>query len=276
MKVWLARAWKYLKFLKNEYGRDRCGQAAAALAFGTLLSIVPLAALLTWLLRPYDWSLDGVLEFLSRYFLPTPEFQSIITEAIERYAGNAGAMGLFGLAFFLFVAWGMLMSVEGVFNDIWHVENRRGQVHKLGTFWAAVIFAPLLFIASATLNQNLSRSAILGPLVENGHFEWLFADLVPFLLLVTSLGLGYLLLPHTTVRKRAAGIGALVAAVLYQVARWIFVWYLDRIATFDTIYGILGVIPAFLMWLFFVWSVVLIGAEVSYTVDRPWEELERG
>jgi membrane protein len=272
----LARAWKYLKYLKNEYGRDRCGQAAAALAFGTLLSIVPLAALLTWLLRPYDWSLDSVLDFLSRYFLPTPELQTIILEAIERYAGNAGAMGLFGLAFFLFVAWGMLMSVESIFNDIWHVENRRGQVHKLGTFWVAVIFAPLLFIVGATLNQNLSRSALFGSLAENGHFEWLIADLVPFLLLVTSLSLGYLLLPHTSVRKRAAIFGALVAALLYQLARWVFVQYLEHIATFDTIYGILGVIPAFLMWLFFVWSVVLIGAEVSYTVDRPWEELERG
>jgi len=276
VKDWAERTGKYLRYLKREYGRDRCGQAAAALAFGTLLSIVPLAALLTWLLRPYDWSLDGVLEFLSRYFLPTPEFQTIITGAIERYASNAGAMGLFGLGFFLFVAWGMLMSVESVFNDIWNVENRRGQVHKLGTFWVAVVSAPLLFIASATLNQELSRSALLGPLAENGHFEWLFADFVPFLLLTTSLGLGYWILPHTNVRKRAAGIGALVAALLYLLARWVFVQYLERIATFDTIYGILGVIPAFLMWLFFVWSVVLIGAEVSYSVDKPWEELERG
>jgi len=267
---------KYLSFIKSEYGRDRCGQAAAALAFGTLLSIVPLAALLTWLLRPYDWSLDRMLAFLSRYFLPTPEFQTLILDAIERYAGNAGTMGLFGLGFFLFVAWGMLMSVESIFNDIWHVEIRRGQMHKLGTFWLAVIFAPFLFIVSATLNQNLSRSALLGPLAGNGHFEWLFADLAPFLLLVTSLALGYMLLPHTSVRKRAAGAGALVAALLYQSARWFFVQYIEHIATFDTIYGILGVIPAFLMWLFFVWSIVLIGAEVSYTVDRPWEELERG
>lgn len=276
MKLWASRALKYLRYLKHEYGRDRCGQAAAALAFGTLLSVVPLAALLTWLLQPYDWSLDGVLQFLSRYFLPTPELKTSVTAAIERYADNAGKMGLFGLGFFLFVAWGMLMSVESIFNDIWHVKNRRGQVHKLGTFWATVISAPLLFIASATLNQNLSRAVLFGQLAEGGSFEWLIADLAPFMLLVTSLGMAYWILPHTAVRKRAAASGAIVAALLYQLARWLFVQYLERVATFDTIYGILGVVPAFLMWLFFVWSVVLIGAEVSYSVDKPWEELERG
>ncbi|MCB1161786.1 YihY/virulence factor BrkB family protein, partial [bacterium] len=39
------------------------------------------------------------------------------------------------------------------------------------------------------------------------------------------------------------------------------------------IYGLLGVIPAFLIWLVIVWSVVLLGAEVAYSVQRPWDEV---
>lgn len=63
-KHWL-RAWRYLAFLWNEYNRDRCAQAATSLAFGTLLSIVPLAALLAWLTRPFHTTLAHLLEPLS-------------------------------------------------------------------------------------------------------------------------------------------------------------------------------------------------------------------
>ena len=275
MRSILERVLRYLAFLRHEYGQDRCGQAAAALAFGTLLSIVPLAALLAWLLRPFHQDFKAILNPLTDYLLPTPELQAVIQTNIERYADNAGNMGLFGLFFFFFVAWGMLMSVESIINDIWHVKKRRGRGHKLTTFWATVIAAPLLFVASATLNQGLSRALFLGGLEGKAVSKFLLQDALPFLLLVISLGMGYWILPHTHVRKRAAGIGALVAAVLYHFARLIFVQYLNYVSTFDRIYGILWVVPAFLMWLFFVWSVVLIGAEVCYTVDNRWEK-ERG
>ena len=276
MKIQFQRLRRYLAFLRHEYREDRCGQAAASLAFGTLLSIVPLAALLAWLLRPFHRDLKAMVAPLGDYFLPTPELQTVIQANIEHYADNAGSMGLFGLVFFLFVGWGMLMSVESIINDIWHVRHRRGQVHKLGTFWIAVVVSPLIFIASAALNQSLSRALILGGLEGKAFSKLLLQDLLPFLMLVASLSLGYWILPHTHVRKRAAGIGALVAALLYHLARLIFVQYLNYVSTFDRIYGILWVIPAFLMWLFVVWSVVLIGAEVSYTVDNRWEPEEQG
>ena len=48
--------------------------------------------------------------------------------------------------------------------------------------------------------------------------------------------------------------------------------YLGTIATYDRIYGLLGVIPAFLIWLFLVWSVILIGAEVAFSAQHPWDE----
>ncbi|MDP7021491.1 MAG: YhjD/YihY/BrkB family envelope integrity protein [Candidatus Krumholzibacteria bacterium] len=249
--------------LLREYRRDRCGQAASSLAFGTLLSIVPLAALLAWLLRPFHRELAPLLDSLSRYFLPTPELQEIVQRNVQHYTDQALAMGLFGLGFFLLVAWGMLMNVESVFNDIWHVSERRGKVHKLGTFWATVILAPLLFVAGAALNQFLAE------LVAGHSFAgWFLGDLLPFALMLISLALGYWILPHTKVSKLASLSAALLATLLYQGVKWLFVRYLASFATFDRIYGILSVIPAFLVWLFLVWSVILLGAELSCSVDR--------
>lgn len=272
MKHKLQRGLRYLNFLRREYRHDRCGQAAASLAFGTLLSLVPLVALLAWLSRPFHKYISDPMDALAPFFTPTPRLQEIIQVNVERYAVNANTLGLFGLAFFLFVAWGMLSAVEDVMNDIWHVRLRRGRVRRLARFWATVIMVPLLFVVSAALNQSLERALILGGLMERPLTGWLLADLLPFLLLASSAALAYWILPHTAVRPRAAMIGGVVTGLLYHGVRWIFGLYLGTIATYDRIYGLLGVIPAFLIWLFLVWSVVLIGAEVAFSVQHPWDE----
>jgi membrane protein len=268
----LHQGLRYLAFLRREYRRDRCGQAAASLAFGTLLSLVPLVALLAWISRPFHKFISDPMDALAPFFTPTPRLQEIIQANVERYADNANALGIFGLAFFLFVAWGMLSAIEDVMNDIWHVRLRRGRVRRLARFWATVLLVPLLFAVSAMLNQALERALILGGLMEQPLVNWLLADLLPFLLLASSAALGYWILPHTGVRPRAAAIGGLVASLLYHGVRWVFGLYLGTIATYDRIYGLLGVIPAFLIWLFLVWSVILIGAEVAFSAQHDWDE----
>lgn len=233
---------------------------------------MPLVALLAWLTRPFHDLMSNPLENLAPFLTPTARLQEIIHLNLERYADNARKLGVVGLVFFLFVAWGMLSAIESVMNDIWHVRLRRGRIRRLARFWASVILAPLLFLASATLNQTLERALILQGLLELRLFNWLLADLLPFLLLVASAALAYWILPHTNVRPRAALAGGLVAGALYHLVRWFFALYMGTIATYDRIYGLLGVIPAFLIWLFFVWSVILIGAEVAFSLQYPWDE----
>ncbi len=262
----------YLRFLAREYQRDRCAQAAAALAFGTLLSLVPLAALLGWLTRPFHRYISNPLDQVAPFFTPTPRLQEIISGSVERYTGNATQLGLIGLLFFLPVAWGMLASVESVINDIWHVQRRRGHFRRLAHFWAAVIFAPLLFFASATLRQAINRAIILEGLTDSRAVNWLLADALPFLLLVASATLAYWILPNKHVRFGSAVLGGAVTAMLYHLVRWGFGLYVSKIGAYDRIYGLLGVIPAFLIWLFLVWSVVLLGAEVAYSAQHPWDE----
>jgi len=260
---------RYLRFLWRAYQRDHCGQAAASLAFQTLLSLVPLVALLAWLTRPFHASLAEAMRPLLHYFSPTPELLEVVQTNIARYAANAGKMGVLGLAFFLFVAWGILQSVESVLNDVWGVVQKHGRVKRLARFWVAVFLAPALFLAGAALNHGLEQQLILRGLMERPFFAWLLADLLPFLLLVASLFLAYWRLPHVRVSLRAALGGALVASLLYVLMRWLFGLYVGNFATYDRIYGLLWVIPAFMAWLFGVWSVLLVGAEVAWSVDHP-------
>jgi membrane protein len=228
-------------------------------------------ALLAWLTRPFHRYISNPLESLAPFFTPTPRLQEIIQDNVAQYADNAARLGVVGLVFFLFVAWGMLGAIESVINDIWHVSQRRGQVRRLLRFWVAVAAVPLLFLASATLNQALERALILQGLMRHAISNWLLSDLLPFLLLAAAASIAYWVLPAVSVRPRAALIGGLVTGALYNLVRWLFGLYVSSIGTYDRIYGLLGVIPAFLIWLVIVWSVVLLGAEVAYSVQRPWD-----
>lgn len=263
---------RYLRFIWRQYQKDRCGQAAASLAFQSLISLVPLVALLAWLTQPFHSNLAESMRPLLRYFTPSRELLDVVQTNVSRYAANAGKMGILGLGFFLFVAWGILQNIESVLNDVWGVREKHGRVRRLARFWVAVFVAPALFLAGAALNHGLERQLILSGLMERPVSAWLLADLVPFLLLVASLFLGYWRLPHMRVSPRAALGGALVAGLLYLLVRWLFGLYVGNLATYDRIYGLLWVIPAFMAWLFGVWSVLLMGAEVAWSVDHPWGE----
>ena len=263
---------RYLRFLLREFSRDRCAQAASALTFGTLLSLVPLVALLAWIIRHFYQDFSGIYIDIARFMTPTPELEEIVRVNINAYVDNAATLGVLGLVFFFLVALSMVTQIENVLNDIFHVRKRRGKMRRLAGFWLTLIFVPLLFVASAMLNQFLERALSRNGLMDKTFTDWIMADLLPFLLLTSSAGLAYWVIPHGRVSKRAALAGGLVAAALYHVVRWGFAQYLTMFHAYDRIYGLIGVIPAFLIWLYLVWTVMLIGAEVTFTAQYPWDE----
>mgnify|MGYP006172183411 CR=1 FL=1 len=66
-----------------------------------------------------------------------------------------------------------------------------------------------------------------------------------------------------TVRWQDAVLGGLIAAVLLEISKYAFGWYITQFPAYRTIYGALSSIPIFLLWLYIAWSTVLIGAEVA-------------
>jgi membrane protein len=87
------------------------------------------------------------------------------------------------------------------------------------------------------------------------------------------------MVPNTTVHKRSALAGSLVAAILLEVGKRFMGAYLENALTIRQLYGSLGLIPLFMFWVYLMWVVVLFGLEVSATLQmlggRRLEELER-
>jgi membrane protein len=74
----------------------------------------------------------------------------------------------------------------------------------------------------------------------------------------------YFFLPAVKVRLGSAVLGGLVAALLWQLSKYGFSHYLERITNVTTFYSQIAAVPLFLIWLYVTWMVVLIGGQVSF------------
>jgi membrane protein len=243
-----------LRILK-QWARDHCPQQAAALTFQTTLSLVPVLAVATTMLRSAG-ALDGesrLVEFLATQVLPDlRDLAGHVRAFSEKMStGAAGPIGLF----FTFVACYSLYSfVEQVFNDIWRVRVRRGVMRKFLTFYALVTILPVLaslyLYWSGTLITSSWAARFLGPLT----IQWV------------ALFLTNKLLPHTAVRWQSALAGTLVTGLLLELLKWGFVAFAKGIllTSYSGTYGTLALVPLLLVWIYVSWLLVLLGAEIAH------------
>jgi membrane protein len=247
-----------IRILK-QWARDKCPQQAAALAFTTALSLVPVTAIAFTILRSVG-SLDAqsqLTELAASQLFPGMED---ITRRIEEFSRNisAGALGGAALFFTLITCYSLYSYVERIFNDIWRVGQRRTLIGKFLTFYAMVTLLPAL--ASVSLYWS-------GKLVGASTAMRIFA---PLLVQLVALVLMNKLLPRTNVNWGASIVGALFTAVALEATKFVFLRYAKQILlqSYSGIYGSLGLIPLLLVWIYVSWLFVLLGAEIAFALQN--------
>jgi len=263
--AWALRFLRILFYILDEFLKDNCLQRAASLAYTTLLSLVPLTAISLAVLSRFTFSQETVQGFLMEHLLPTASFQQVIMENIQKFARNTAVLSIFGGLFLAVTAVALLNTVEGSFNAIWRVTERRNFLSRFTAFWSIITFSPILLGASMVLTSRFYRVGVVGTLLRHEFVSSTIHYVLPFFFVFLLIFLAYRLLPHTKVRVWPALMGAVIATFLFSYARWGFGVYVSKYANFEKIYGILGTLPAFLIWIYVSWVIVLFGAEVTYT-----------
>ncbi len=265
--AWILRCFRMVYYIFDEFVKDNCLQTAASLAYTTLLSLVPLAAISLAILSRFKFSPETIQDLLMQYLLPaaSASFQEVIVENIQKFARNTAALSIIGGLFLVITAVALLNTIEGSFNSIWRVTERRNLLSKFTAFWSIITFSPILMGASIVLTSKFYRVGLVGSLLEYELIRSSIQYLLPLLVIFGVIFLAYRVLPNTKVNAFPAAIGAIVATALFSYARWGFGIYVTQYATFNKIYGMLGTLPAFLMWIYISWVIVLFGAEVTFT-----------
>jgi membrane protein len=197
-----------------------------------------------------------------------------ITQRINQFVANihSGTLGATGMVALVFVAIGMLSRIEDTFNDIWGVTRGRGLFTRIIQYWAAITLGPLLLVVALVLTGGPHLQATR---VFLESLPWIGAGLVkvmmgllPFALLTLAFAVFYHVMPHTRVHWNAALVGGLVGGCLWQLNNEFSVLYVSRVVSNSRIYGSLGMVPVFMIGLYFSWIILLFGAQVAYTYQN--------
>jgi len=269
----------------KSFVRNRCPVRASALAYTTLLALIPLLAVglgvSTTLLNSSKEKtaelISKVVEGLAPQLDQVPgteqdkvEARKRIVEQIQTFIAtiNSGALGLTGTVGLVFVAIGLLSTIEATFNDIWGVQRGRNWFVRVIHYWAAITLGPLVIVLVMGLAIGAQFQVVQGLVKGTPIIGGLVFKLVPFFVLCGSFMMLYQLMPNTKVQWKAALVGGLVAAVLWIANGSFNALFASRVVSASKIYGSLGAIPIFLFGLYLSWTVLLFGAQVAYAYQN--------
>lgn len=273
----------FLFLVSRGFVNNRGPMRAAALAYTTLLALVPLLAVALSVSKNFlkETSADMVprlLDTLVEKVAPQLDLVQAADNAgreatvarIQSFIENidAGALGTVGTLLLVVVALRLLTTIENTFNDIWGVQHGRSMWRKIIYYWSTITLGPLLLVGSVYLTGRVEYLRQVGSLWSGTWVERAVLNLLPFVVLWIAFTLLYALMPNTAVRPRAAIIGGVVGGTLWQLNSLLSTLYVSRVVSYSAIYGGLGVLPIFLVGLYFSWLIVLFGAQVSFAAQH--------
>ena len=193
-----------------------------------------------------------------------------VVETIRTFIGNvhSGALGLVGTVALVFVAIGLLSTIEATFNDIWGVPRGRNWFVRIIHYWAAVTLGPLVVILVMGLAIGSRFQAAQDLIEETPIVGGLLFKMIPFFLLCGSFTLLYQFMPNTRVNWQAAAFGGLVAGALWILNGNFNALFTSRVISASKIYGSLSAIPILLFGLYLSWTILLFGAQVAYAYQN--------
>lgn len=235
-------------------------RVASALTYSSLLALVPVSTIAVAILTifPAFNEMRAAVQTSVFDFL-VPEVGLVVLEYLESFSANAGRMTALSVVGLIVTSLLLLATIEGAFNHIWKVKEQRTLLVRLITFWALLTVTPLLVAASFSATLNLFEQT--GTL--SSQFWAPFIGFVPLTIQFVGFTAIYQLIPNRPVRLMDSLVGGAVAALLFEVSKRLFAWYLAMAPIYETIYGALATIPIFLLWVYMAWSIVLFGAYVA-------------
>jgi len=253
----------FAQFVWGRFQQDRLTVTAGYLAYVTLLSLVPMIAVVFGMMSafPVFQSLKLEMEqFVYHNFVPTAG--EMLKEYIDGFVANATNTTAVGIGALMVVALMLISAIDKNLNYIWRSTQSRPLAQAFAMYWMILTLGPVLIGASIAISSYIFSLRLFGAESLFG-IGYLLLRGLPFLFSVLTFLLVYTVVPNCKVRLIHAFIGALLAATLFELAKRGFAIYITNFPSYQAIYGALATIPILFVWVYLSWLVVLFGAEAT-------------
>ena len=260
--------WHFILFFLKRISKEQVHITAGYLSYVTLMSLVPLIVVMLSVMTafPIFTEIKGIIEnFVYQNFMPAAG--DVVKEHITGFVTNASEMSAIAITFLFLFALLLISAIDTSLNKIWRVTAKRRIVTAFSMYWMVLTLGPVL------MGSSIAATSYIVSLISIGTYDVfgltnialralpVFASIGAFLIL-------YTVVPNKIVPIKHALLGATLAALLFEVAKKGFAFYITQLPSYERIYGALAGIPILFLWVYLSWLVVLIGALFTVSLEN--------
>lgn len=273
LQTFLVQQVLFLYFVIHAFVKGRLLVRASALVYATLLSLVPLLAIVFSLLKVFGFH-NKLGPTLNQLFAPLgPDSANLVVTTILQFVDNisVGALGGVGLLLLFASVLSIINNIEGAFNDIWHVKRGRSYKRRFLDYFSVLFLGPVLLFAVLGVTASMQSNSVVQAVGHIPGLSIFFNRTAPT---IASWVIFYFLIvfvPNTKVRFSSAALGAILGGTIWQISNRFFALFM--VSSYQSgakaaLYAGFATLPLFLVWLYLSWSIVLIAAEISYAFQN--------
>jgi membrane protein len=258
-----------LHFSKQVFVGFRANQGfllSGAIAYYTLLSIIPMIALILVILSQFKAPAELIAVLREYLVLVTPSQADAVIDQITVFLRNWKVIGIIGFLLLLFFSSFAFTALENAMSVIFF---HRVLVRRRRFLVSAIIpYIYILLLALGLLLVSMVSGYLRSHEWSQGFLETVTIYLLGIggeVVLLTSL---YLVMPVGKLSWRHALIGGVTAAVLWEITRHVLVWYFSTLSLVNVIYGAFTASIVILFSLEAAAIILLLGAQVIAEYER--------
>jgi membrane protein len=267
----MVRSGRILFIAVRGFYKDKIQLRASALSFYTMLSIVPILAMVFGIAQGF-----GLKEHLSTLLKERLQGQAEVLNTllgfVDHYLGriNSGYIAGIGLVVLFWSVMKVLGNIESSFNNIWQIKKSRMFARQFTDYISLLVIAPVFLVIASSFNvsQLQSISDSIPFLHYLGSVLKVMVTILSYTLIWFVFTLIYIVVPNTKVKFIPALIAGIIAGTLFQLLQWGYVNFQSLLSGYGAVYGTFAALPLFMMWLEFSWLIVLLGAEISFAYQN--------
>jgi membrane protein len=262
---------KVLTISIRGFVNDRLSTKASALTYNTLMTLVPVLAMLIAIARGFGFQ-RKLKEELQSSFSGQQEVLNYVFDWVDSYLLQATGSGIFigvGLLVLLWAILSIFGNIELSFNAIWQVKKGRTYLRQVTDYFSLMLVLPVFLLLSSGISVFMSSHLsdiffldILAPIAT------LLVKIIPYLLNWVLFSLLYMIIPNTKVKFSSAFLAGIVAGSAFQLFQFAYIRSQMGVNSYNAIYGTFAALPLFLLWLQISWFIVLFGAQMSFAIQN--------
>ncbi len=259
---------KFSWFFLQRFSSEQIHVTAGYLSYVTLMSLVPLIVVMLSVMTafPIFSEIKDLIEsFVYQNFIPASG--DVVKEHITGFVNNTSKMSAIAITFLFLFALLLISTIDKSLNKLWRVDKKRRIVTAFSMYWMVLTLGPVL------VGSSIATTSYIVSLVSFGDYDLfglsnILLRLLPILASIAAFLILYLVVPNKEVNFYYALSGAVLAAILFEVAKKGFSFYVTQLPSYQVIYGALASIPILFLWVYLSWLVVLFGALFTVCLDE--------